>query len=519
MESLETEKTGRKHFLIIGIILTIAAFLRIYQLGHECLWIDEVSSVDQALRPLPELFSGFLRAPFYYFILRCWIKLFGLSEFSLRLPSAIFGILSVYFTYRIGKDFFGRRAGEMGALLLAVSPFCLFFSQEVRHYSLWLLLTLLSNFFFLRIMNREKPGRDYFYYAFVMILSLYTILWSVLMWFVHNLVFFFSRRRDLRPWLKAQLGIFVLYLLWLVPFLLFVSGIKAAVPTWELGWIQPLGWVSLAAFFKTIICRGIYLGASSPDNLRIPFLQAAEIYIFLGLFLLGLLSLDMRRKKNLFLLLWVFFPFGAIIAASLIAFPLFSERYFIFVLPAVFIFIALGISRFKSRAVRISLLGIMLALNLPALLYYYSQDQKPRYDQAVKIIKHHLKNRTELVIDSCREALVFVYYWEKPERASGFSIEIRRRIGYRMLAGGVLYKGKDYDLLIAGNRKQIERFIDNGFLTSLPEVWLVSRSVNGVKQALDAFYGPVSGISAGDITLYDYKNKHFGKAYAETGDK
>jgi hypothetical protein len=56
MGSLQSLKSDQKQALLTGIILVIAAFLRIYQLGQECLWVDEVSSVDQALRPLPELF-------------------------------------------------------------------------------------------------------------------------------------------------------------------------------------------------------------------------------------------------------------------------------------------------------------------------------------------------------------------------------------------------------------------------------------------------------------------------------
>ena len=507
MSSLESLKNNQKQALSVGIILVIAAFLRIYQLGQECMWVDEVSSMDQALRPLPELFSGFVRAPLYYFLLRCWIKLFGFSEFSLRFPSAVFGIAGVYLTYRLGKAIFNRFVGLTGALLLAISSFHVFFSQEVRHYSLWVFLTLLSNFFFLKILKKADSVKPYVFYCAATVLSLYTIQLSVLMWLVHNLVFFYRQEHNRKKWIIAQTAIFAIFLLWCVPFAFFIIRIKDAIPTWESGWIPPLSIRSLMSFFKTIVCSGIYFGAGNLENLRISFFQAAQMWLFFTLFILGLGSGNFKKSESLLLSLWVWLPLGGFLLFSLMVIPFFSERYFVFVLPGFLILIGAGIDRFKRKLIRFSLVGAIVLLNLPALFYYYGHDQKAHYDDAVELIKQNTKSKAgvNIVIDSCPPALVFAYYWEKnanaPER---FSLDIRRELSYKMYEGGIVYKGRGYNLIIVKDEKQIIELADRGLLSSLPEVWLVSQVDNGVKYRLSSFFGHSAAYAAEGVELYCY---------------
>lgn len=502
------QNNNQRHVILTAFIFIIALSLRFYQLGHECLWIDEVSSIDQALRPLPELFSGFIRGPFYYFLLRFWIKLFGLSEFSLRLPSVVFAVASVYLTYRLGKIMFSRFVGQTGALFLSISLFHIFFSQEVRHYSLWVFLTLLSNLLFLKILKKENPVKIYAYYSLVMILSLYTILWSALMWIVHNLIFIFEKRFN-RKWFIAQAVIFIIFLFWLIPFILFMFLTKDALPVLGIDWILPVSWISLAGFFKTILSSGIYFGATPIENIQISFLQALQIYIFLTLFILGITGIRIKKNKNIFLFLWLFLPFAFILVASMLTFPLFSERYLIFTLPAFFIVTAVGISRFKIRAIRISIVTLMALINLPALWHYYGQDQKTRYDTIIGIISKSLKPQANIIIDSCPEALVASYYFEKKSLEDGNQpFEIRRKIGSKMLAGGIAYKGRGYNLIIAKDKKQISKFAGSGVLLSFPELWLISRDSSGVKEYLTSFLGSPAVFGTGVIKLFYYKNRH-----------
>ena len=66
------------------------------------------------------------------------------------------GSLSVLLIYKFGKELFNKNAGLIAALIMAVSVFQIKYSQEARTYSLIVFLTLLSNYFFLRLLSGYK---------------------------------------------------------------------------------------------------------------------------------------------------------------------------------------------------------------------------------------------------------------------------------------------------------------------------------------------------------------------------
>jgi len=94
--------------------------------------------------------------PFYYIILYFWISVFGSSEFAVRFPSAIFGVLSIFMLYKVGKILFTSKIGVYAALIMAVSVFQIKYSQEARMYSLLTFTTLTSIFFFVQVLKKNQ---------------------------------------------------------------------------------------------------------------------------------------------------------------------------------------------------------------------------------------------------------------------------------------------------------------------------------------------------------------------------
>src|SRR4051812_25962658 len=88
------------HQIALVSILLLAAALRIWGIDRQSLWFDEAATVHIIRQPLPRMFdlikSDERTPPLHYVVLHVWIKLFGDSEFSLRLPSAIAGVAAVY---------------------------------------------------------------------------------------------------------------------------------------------------------------------------------------------------------------------------------------------------------------------------------------------------------------------------------------------------------------------------------------------------------------------------------------
>jgi len=120
-------------------VILIASALRLFQLGHDGLWVDEINVAQAAVQPtVKEAVNVFrnhvMPMPFDYII--AWlVARVSIEESALRLPAAIWGILAVAVSYLLYKRLSNREMALIGALLLAVSPMHLHYSQELRFYS------------------------------------------------------------------------------------------------------------------------------------------------------------------------------------------------------------------------------------------------------------------------------------------------------------------------------------------------------------------------------------------------
>ncbi len=144
--------------VIVAALALLAFILRVHDLGRWDLTFDEAASIWIARKPPPDMIRYLLGAfhehpPSYYLSLWAWTQLAGQSEFVLRFWSVLAGVLSVPLIYIWLRRLIGRGTGLIGALLLALSPFHIYYSQDVRMYPLVGMLALLSLIFFDRILS------------------------------------------------------------------------------------------------------------------------------------------------------------------------------------------------------------------------------------------------------------------------------------------------------------------------------------------------------------------------------
>ena len=134
--------------LSIGAILLLAGVSRSARLGRASLYVDEYLHVTAARHMLtdgqPRLPSGNLyrRVMPYTVAVAASFKLFGAHEWSARLPSVVAGIILVLAVYAIGARWFGRAAGLVASLIVAVSPLCIEMARFCRMYA-WFQLVYL----------------------------------------------------------------------------------------------------------------------------------------------------------------------------------------------------------------------------------------------------------------------------------------------------------------------------------------------------------------------------------------
>src|SRR3954462_15577120 len=126
----------RTRLLVIGALL-IAWGARVNALGAVPFWYDEglvswsarLSFIDTA-----RWTSADVHPPLYFWAVTVWRWFVGESEFALRLLSVAFGLLSVVAVYKIGERLNGPKLGALAALLIGLSRFHIWWSQELRMY-------------------------------------------------------------------------------------------------------------------------------------------------------------------------------------------------------------------------------------------------------------------------------------------------------------------------------------------------------------------------------------------------
>jgi len=181
---------------LLFVLVIVALGLRLYRLEQESLWLDEIG---QALVAKSSWWLTILRSAQHYgntpldYLVTHLTFYIGQSEGVLRLPSVTWGGLSVIVIYLLGKEIFDKPTGYLSAFLLAVLPLHVYYSRELRFYSLATFLVLLSIYTFVRAVRRNSVSA-WLLYGVVHLFALYShyyvlivtgvqglwLLWSVL---------------------------------------------------------------------------------------------------------------------------------------------------------------------------------------------------------------------------------------------------------------------------------------------------------------------------------------------------
>lgn len=148
-------------WLPLTAIMLLAALLRLPNLAAQSVWFDEAATWDltrmpfaEMLRALPDRESN---PPLFYVLEWLTTRVVGDGAFGLRLLSALAGIALVPVAAALGRRLGGRRASLATAVLVAVNPLLVWFSQEARSYELVALLSGLALLAFVRALDDARP--------------------------------------------------------------------------------------------------------------------------------------------------------------------------------------------------------------------------------------------------------------------------------------------------------------------------------------------------------------------------
>jgi mannosyltransferase len=411
------------------VVIMIALAFRMYRLSAQSLWLDEAWTVSAANRSLPEILLYYSNIPpLHQVIVRLFIAILGTSEFSVRLPSVLAGVLSVVLVYAITTRLFNKSIGLVAGLILAISPFHVWYSQDARPYALLVVLSLASVWFFLRL--RDRPNFIGFTgYVVTTTLAMYTHVYALFLLLFQNLYMLHSWRKPARlgqKWIVSQATVLVLSVPWYYFIFFIFSGHGGGVP-WA-GFRKEVDPIVIPYTFF-VYSLGISVGPSLADlhlsrslDLFMPYVGVLlpACIAFALMFLLGLYSTGKDKPRLPFLLLYLFVPIlGAFMITVLYSRITYNVRYTAIALPAYTIILAKGITSVRRKGWRLLLILLIVGFSAHALGNYYFNAKYAKEDarSAAEYLETTVGERDVIVVLEIVQALE--HYYDGPVEVHG----------------------------------------------------------------------------------------------------
>lgn len=203
------------------IILGIAIYLRMINIVSEQLWHDEGGTIFYVNSTWEEFWRRVteeVAPPLYYLILKGWITIFGTSVFATRLLSVIFSVLTVPALYLVGKEIKNERLGLIIILLFSISPFSIWYANEVRMYSFLQLLFTIDLYFAVKCIKYPTDRKNYVFFSIIGVCLIYTQYTGFLYLGILGIGIFILNRKEegfFKNTIISILIIFIGYIPWM----------------------------------------------------------------------------------------------------------------------------------------------------------------------------------------------------------------------------------------------------------------------------------------------------------------
>lgn len=453
------------------IIIIVGAALRLFEIDAKTVWLDEAFSIWLARQSLWDLWSWLVKIdqhpPLYYTLLHIWVALFGDLQGVVRTLSALCGIVAMPFFYGATYRLFDKPTALIATLLLAVSPFHVWFSQETRMYALLTLVVAVALFCLAHILtNAERRPQRNLWLAFALAQTAVMLTHNTALVFfplainlaVGGAIFWkywqggvsswpalndpgFDRR-----WLRSQLVAFACWLPWAIPFVMQAMGVDNEF------WIPPPDgeriWLTLHNFNLAFL-PGWF-----------PIFPLWD-FLYWGLAALGVFALRRTPAQALLLGAGFLLPFVGELLVSLRR-PIFYDRTLIWTTLPYYMLIAVGLTHLGrytwreakplrqwgmasgARLAQVVIVSFMVGASLLALSAYYFYFEKEDWAKAAGYVAQNAQPGDMILFNATWVQIPFEYYYRHynlPTELRGLPVDLFDRgvLEPKMAASDVPY--------------------------------------------------------------------------------
>ena len=332
----------------IVIILLLAFVLRVFNLGFQSAWLDEIHTLIESnpkwsfFEVYNEVLKGEQIPPHYFYIVFIFFKIFGNTILVARSISLIAGIFSVLGIYQLLNEFKLKREALVAALLLAVNYFHIYYSQEARPYALLVTFSIYSFLYFVKAI-KDKRNINFIIYSIFTGFMVSFHLFGLLVLFAQAIIFllFLSQNKN---YLQKKI-ILQLLLSFIIIAIIFIPSIEILIKSQNIKEF----WIGENDPFAI---RQIVLDLFANSEFLISFFIVAIILYVQKLSNFNgkeTLNANNNLLLNLVTLIWIFIIVLIPIIKSYTSVPMLLNRYFICLLPPLLIVFSIGINQIKNK--------------------------------------------------------------------------------------------------------------------------------------------------------------------------
>lgn len=330
-----------------------------------------------------------------------WIKVFGVHEWSLKLPFIISGILSVFLVYRIAKMWFGIQPAIFSSLIIAILQFTIFYSQLARPYSPGLTFILLSTIYWTKLVFYKQYNKtNIILYVLAASMATYIHAFSLFFIFIQGItgLFFLKGKENLKY-------IFINALI----IVLFIPHIQIFIIQMQRGDIG--GWLAepKVNFISQFLSYAFH------------YSQIFYFTIIVSVYFLSTSSTNRKTGTNKFRIIslaWFTITFLTAYLYSVYRHPILQYSTLLFVFPFLIMLAFSYVANIKSNIKYIFMVGISLVgiLSLVTTREHYHTMYNQGFDGIVKNISKDSKKynivKPSIVLQAPNQKM-FEFYLEK----------------------------------------------------------------------------------------------------------
>ena len=391
------------------VLVAFAVYFSVNVFALSSLRLDEAQSLFQTNRDISgmlHLVAQDVHVPLYHTLLHFWQLFFGQDIFVARMLSLVFFVGTIIMTYVLANYALkSRSVGLFAAFLVTISPFMNWYGSEARMYTMLSFMTVLNMFFFVKIMRMSGSAR-WALWILTGIIGVYTHYFFVFVLISEFLALLVVRKKLIDP--HALRGVIVggiVIALSLMPWLYYVYSLGFASNT------QPALGVPTAGDLFDTYAQFIF-GFQAPI-INTLIVSLWPIVVLLAFFALQRSKQKVPQEVLLFVLLAVVPILSAFIISITIR-PFYLSRYLIVALPAVFIFAAWVVTRYRRRIAVVvsSLVVVVIGCLFAVQVLSPNTPVKEDYRQVVQYLEGNAK-ASDVVVLSAPFTIYPVQYYYK----------------------------------------------------------------------------------------------------------